>query len=219
MKQNISPLSGTPRPKREPLPRTWFLSRGYKKADTRYTNGYVIWLHPVTNDVFSAYGKIKLGLVPHTKQRKTSTRYLKLTGGFGSMYLARLKYITFIGDIPKGYTIDHIDGNPLNNDIRNLRAVPREINDRDGGFLRKLRNKKINVAMYPGIILEGFERMAIFKASHSERRYKKLTRTELLQIFLGEHNTIDPRSRFTIDPRSADEIMLYEMQHPYLFDN
>ena len=220
MKQNISPLSGTPRPKREPLPRTWFLSRGYKKADPIHTNGRVIWLHPVTNDVLSPYGqRLVLPLVPDKKFRTKTTRYLKLTGGYGDMLLARLKYLTFIGDIPKGYTIDHIDGNPLNNDIRNLRAVPREINDRDGGFLRKLRNKKINVAMYPGIILEGFERMAIFKASHSERRYKKLTRTELLQIFLGEHNTIDPRSRFTIDPRSADEIMLYEMQHPYLFDN
>ena len=212
MKQNISPLSGTPRPKREPLPRTWFLSRGYKKADPIHTNGCVIWLHPVTNDVLSQYGqKVVLKLVPDKKFRTKTTRYLELSGGYGNMFLARLKYITFIGDIPEGCTIDHIDGNTLNNDIRNLRAIPADINFRDAGFLRKLRNKNIDVAMYPGIILEGFERMAVFKASHSIWQYKKLTRTELLQIFLGEH--------YTIDPRSADEIMLFEMKHPYLFDN
>lgn len=212
MKQNISPLSGTPRPKREPLPRTWFLSRGYKKADPIHTNGHVIWLHPVTNDVLGPYGsKLVLQLVPDKKFRTNTTRYLKLTGGYGDMYLARLKYLTFIGDIPEGYTIDHIDGNSLNNDIRNLRAVTQAINARDGGFLRRLRNKNINVAMYPGIILEGYERMAVFKASHSKRRYRMLTRNELLQIFLGDH--------YTIDTRTTDEIMLFEMQHPYLFDN
>ena len=212
MKQNIVPLHGTHRPKREPLPRTWFLARGYKKADPIHTNGYVIWLHPVTNDVLSTYGqKLVLQLVPYKKFKTNTTRYLKLSGGYGDMLLARLKYLTFIGDIPEGCTIDHIDGNTLNNDIRNLRAVPRAINYRDGGFLRKLRNKNINVAMYPGIILEGFERMAKYKATHTQVQYDRLTRTELLHIFLGD--------KYAIDPRTADEIMLYEMQHPYLFDN
>ena len=212
MKQNISPLSGTHRPKREPLPRTWFLSRGYKKADPIHTNRCVIWLHPVTNDVLNQYGqKVVLQLVPDKKFKKNTTRYLRLTGGYGGMFLARIKYLTFIGDIPEGCTIDHIDGNTLNNDIRNLRAVPAEINFRDGGFLRKLRNKNINVEMYPGIILEGYERMAKYKTTHTKVQYDRLTRTELLQIFLGEH--------YTIDTRTSDEIMLFEMKHPYLFDN
>ena len=39
--------------------------------------------------------------------------------------------------------------------------------------------------MYPGIILEGFERMAEWKASHSKRQYERLTRDELLRIFVG----------------------------------
>ena len=202
------------------MPRTWFLSRDLTKADPKYTKGRVVWLHPVTNDVFGQYGqKLSLQLVPLERHRKKSTRYLKLRPQDGDKYLARLKYLTFIGDIPEGYTIDHIDGNTLNNAISNLRAVPRAINDRDGGFLRKLRNHQIFVADYPGIILEGFERMAIFKATHTNYRYKHLTRNDLLRVFLGAHNTCDPRSRFTIDPRTTDEIMLFEMQHPYLFDN
>ena len=184
--QNIQPLHQREhKPKREPIPRTWFLSHGYTKADTRYTNGYAIWLHPKTNDVYSAYGKIKLPLLPYEKYHKTSARYLLIPRAYGSILLARLKYLTFKGDIPAGYTIDHIDGNHLNNDIRNLRAVPRAINDRDGGFLRKLRNHGIIVAMYPGIILEGYERMAEWKASHTHWQYERLTRDELLRIFVG----------------------------------
>ena len=185
-KQIIQPLHKREyKPKREPIPRTWFLSHGYTKADTRYTNGYAIWLHPRTNDVFSAYGKIKLSLIPKEKHNKTSVRYLYIPREFGSILLARLKYLTFKGLIPEGYTIDHIDGNPLNNDIHNLRAVPRAINDRDGGFLRKLRNHGIMVAMYSGIILDGYARMAVWKASHTKWQYDCLTRDELLRIFIG----------------------------------
>ena len=195
-KQNNSTLNQREhKHKREPIPRMWFLSNGYTKADTRYTNGYDVWLHPKTNDVFSAYEKIALNLIPKEKHLKTSARYLCLSRTCGSMYLARLKYLTFKGEIPAGYTIDHIDGNTLNNDIRNLRAVPRAINDRDGGFLRKLRNHGIIVAMYPGIILQGYERMAQWKATHKYWQYKRLSRDELLQIFVGPKFTVNDPER------------------------
>ncbi len=195
------------RPKREPLPRTWFLSRGYKKADSAYTKGSVVWLHPETNNVLGMYGQnLSLQLVPCQEKYKTWNKYLKLRPQNGDMYLARLKYLTFIGEIPEGGTIDHIDGNTLNNAIWNLRAVPRAINDRDGGFMRKLRNQGINVAMYhTDFILEGYERMAKWKAVHKQWQYDCLTRTDLLQIFLGPD--------FRVDPRSTDEIMRDEMSH------
>ena len=201
-KQIIQPLHQREyKPKREPIPRTWFLSHGYTKADTRYTNGYAIWLHPRTNDVYSAYGKLKLDLVPKEKHKKTISHYLRLSLGKGlHILLARLKYLTFKGEIPKNHTIDHIDGNPLNNDIRNLRAIPPAINFRDGGFLRKLRNNGIIVAMYPGIILEGFERMAEWKASHTHRQYQRLTRDELLRIFIGPTFIVaDPNALMDLD--------------------
>lgn len=170
------------------------MSRGYKQADTRYTNGQIIWLHPETNDVLNQYGyKIKLQIGPKEKHKRNTTRYLKLSRRHGNKYLARLKYLTFKGEIPAGYTVDHIDGNPLNNDIRNLRAIPDAINRRDGGFLRKLRNHKIYIAMFPGIILEGFERMAQWKATHKRWQYDNLNREELLRIFVGPtFNVMDP---------------------------
>lgn len=40
-----------------------------------------------------------------------------------SKYIHRLVYQTFIGDIPKGYEINHIDHNKSNNHISNLEIV------------------------------------------------------------------------------------------------
>ena len=188
------------KPKREPLSRLWFLSRDYTKADPLYTNGYTVWLHPVTNDVLNQYGeKMALIITPKEKFKKNTTRYLKLPRGIGSMYLARLKYLTFKGEIKKGYTIDHIDGNPLNNDIRNLRAVPDAINHRDGGFLRKLRNKGIRPEDFPGVLLDYFERMAEFKATHKEWQYNNLTRDDLMRILVGPKFTI-------VSPDAVDDL-------------
>ena len=119
------------------------------------------------------------------------------------MYFARLKYLTFKGDIPEGFVIDHIDGNSFNNNIRNLRAVPSNINARDGGFLRKLRNKGIRPEDYRGVLLEYYERMAEFKSTHTEWQYHRLTRDELMRILVGP--------QFTIINISTDDLMLEEM--------
>ena len=194
------------KPKREPLPRIWFMARGYTKADPAHVKGKVVWLHPKTNDVINQYGqKIPLRLLPYEKFRQKTTRYLALSKEYGSMYLARLKYLTFKGDIPKGYVIDHIDGNTLNNDIHNLRAVPDAINHRDGGFLRKLRNKHIRPEDFRGMLLDYFERMAEFKATHTERQYKSLTRDDLKRLLVGP--------QFTIINISTDDLMLADMSH------
>lgn len=115
------------------------------------------------------------------------------------MYFARLKYLTFKGDIPKGYVIDHIDGNTLNNDIHNLRAVPDAINYRDGGFLRKLRHKGIRPEDFPGVLLEYFERMAEFKSTHTEWQYHRLTREDLMRLLVGPKFTI-------VSPDAVDDL-------------
>lgn len=185
---NSAPIKGTFNRKRPktPLPRTWFMARGYTKADPAIMGGQTVYIHPVTNDALSAYGT-KLSF----RRAGQSKQYLAFTCAYGSKLLAEVKYRTFVGDIPKGYQIDHIDGNTLNNDIRNLRAVPRHINYRDAGFMRKLRNNGFIVAMFPGIILAGYKRMAEWKTEHTYWQYRCLKGKALLQVFVGPHFRIE----------------------------
>ena len=85
--------------------------------------------------------------------------------------------------IPAGMTIDHIDGCTTNNYIGNLRYVSNEINNRDGGFLTKLRHKGFSPSSIDrSILLRYFDRMAKIKASITEYRYEKLTKEQLRSI-------------------------------------
>ena len=133
--------------------------------------------------------------------------YLQFKHAFGHGKHILASHAVYIAwrnkEIPAGMTIDHIDGNTFNNDIRNLRAVPPSINSRDGGFMRKLRHNGFIVTMFPGIILDGYKRMAEWKAEHTYWQYRCLKGKELLQVFVGPHFRIE----------DIDTIMSREMSH------
>ena len=96
-------------------------------------------------------------------------------------------------------TIDHIDGCTTNNDYRNLRQVSDAINQRDGGFLRKLKHKGIDPTMFARpFLLRYFKRMAKIKREHTRSDYCHLTREQLLSILTAPEFTLDPG---TIDDR------------------
>ncbi len=134
---------------------------------------------------------------------KRKQRYLQFKDAFGQGKHILASHAVYIAwrnkEIPAGMTIDHIDGCTTNNYIGNLRCISNAINSRDGGFLRKLRNKGIN----PGtssrqtggvasaekgtciprwMLLRYFDRMAHIKANISSRRYKHLDRADLMTI-------------------------------------
>ena len=70
--------------------------------------------------------------------------YLKFRDAWGRHLQILASHAVFCAwrhEIPAGMTIDHINGVTTDNDFRNLRCVSNEINNRDGGFLTKLRNK------------------------------------------------------------------------------
>jgi len=197
-------------PKREPLSRLWFMARGYSQAPLDYMNGKVTYVHPQTNTALNQYGQsLTLELVPQTRFKKKTVRYYRFCRERKHRLLAHVKYLTFVGDIPEGCVIDHIDGNTLNNNPRNLRAVPPAINSRDGGFLRKLRNNNIDVKKFPGMILEGFERMAEWKATHTQWQYKKLTGEKLLRVFVGPTFKI-------VDPLILNDLELTKHYDPFV---
>ena len=95
--------------------------------------------------------------------------------------------------IPVGMTLDHSDGCTTNNYIGNLRCVSGEINSRDGGFLRMLRNRKINPACIErAYLLRYFDRMAEIKASIGKYRYERLTKEQLRSILFLPDEDLQP---------------------------
>ena len=78
----------------------------------------------------------------------------------------QLLYIWYKGDIPKGYDIDHIDNNPLNNDINNLQLITRAENLRK----RKVQSNQYIAAKAKGIKVDNSNRK---KYEHSAEFLKK----------------------------------------------
>ena len=146
-----------------------------------YPDGRKVTVNPFTN------------ITDGTKfptRRRYSQRYLRFRHAWGkgiAIYASHAVYTAWsdkpIQPIPKGMTIDHIDGVAQNNDFRNLRCISNKINIRDGGFLTKLRHKGFNPACIErAYLLRYFDRMAEIKASIGEYRYEKLTKEQLRSI-------------------------------------
>ena len=123
--------------------------------------------------------------VGYNAERKQ--RYLQFKHAWGDSLHILASHAVYIAwrnkEIPAGMTIDHIDGCTTNNDIRNLRCVTMALNQRDGGFLRKLRNQGINPPdVRRPYLLRYFDRMAFIKENIPHRRYDHLDRADLMTI-------------------------------------
>ena len=118
----------------------------------------------------------------------------------------------WIGSIPDGWQVDHIDGNIRNANVFNIRILPTWLNHRDGGFLRKLRHRKIDRpslmlvfgaqqsgtsalpqdpyerALYiRDMFLRFFDRLATYRATHTPTQYTRLSRPDLLALFTANN--------------------------------
>ena len=92
-------------------------------------------------------------------------------------------HIAWVGPIRPGMTIDHINGCSTDNRSCNLRQVDLHTNLRDGGFLRKLRNKGIDpTRIDKPYLLRYYRRMALLKETLSQYRYVSLTKSHLNHV-------------------------------------
>ena len=122
-----------------------------------------------------------------SKKRDRTEGYLQFRHAWGQSLYILASHAVYMAwrnkEIPAGMTIDHIDGCTTNNDVRNLRCISNAINNRDGGFLRKLRNKGINPPeIRRPYLLRYFDRMAFIKENITRHRYDHLDRADLMTI-------------------------------------
>ena len=157
-------------------------------------------VHPVTGIAFYVSDDGKYGVRVYPDGRKvllnicmvrrrgdgTEQEYLIFFHAWNTeeaILVSRAVYLAWVGPIPEGMTIDHIDGVTTNNNFRNLRAISGAENSRDGGFNTKLRNKGLNpAAIERAFLLRYFSRMVIYKETHTEWQYRNLSKTDLMHI-------------------------------------
>lgn len=107
---------------------------------------------PVLTDIESGWHTKKwkydqeTGLLHNSKTGRTtktiSNGYLQISIPLGNkkykkVYAHRYIYSTYIGNIPEGMEVDHIDGDRMNNKLSNLRLVTRSQNNCN----RKVQNR------------------------------------------------------------------------------
>lgn len=84
-----------------------------------------------------------------------SNGYLQCTLFRKKFYIHRLVYEAWIGNIPNGYDIDHINGIKTDNRVSNLRAVPRsenlkhnyELGFKGSNYIHTFSDKERNLIM------------------------------------------------------------------------
>lgn len=146
----------------------------------------------------------------NAKRKQVYWLYNSVSGHGSTILVSRAVYMAWVGLIPEGMTIDHIDGITTNNHYDNLRVLSNAENRRDGGFLAKLRNKGIRPEYYAKpYLLRYFRRMAEFKTTHTQNAYDNLTRTQLLEILVSDEYRPD---NLSFDAR-MDRDMSHHQEH------
>ncbi len=178
-----------------PVSRVWLAGHGYQQVPPEVIRGRILYAHPEGRFVNKLGQPVSHYYTPnsYSQVRRGNKVYPQLCSHYGSKDCHYLMVCAFfhVPDRSKGEVIDHIDGNQLNYSITNLRIVDRPTNDRDGGFLKKLRNKSIDPRMFsPKFLLRFFDRMADFKRTHTHYQYARLTHDELLTMLVGPEFTV-----------------------------
>ena len=120
----------------------------------------------------------------------SKSEYLQFKDAWGyhiHIYASHAVYLAWIGSMHPGMTIDHINGCTTDTRPENLRQVTNAINNRDGGFARKLTNNGIDPKIIDrAYLLRYFDRMAKLKATITPWKYQCLTKQQLHDILYGE---------------------------------
>ena len=121
-------------------------------------------------------------------------RYLQFKHAFGKNKHILVSHAVWMAagrTIPEGMTMDHINGCTADNRISNLRCIDLKTNMRDGGFLRKLRNRGFHPEFtQKNYLLRYYARMAKIKETLTLRQYRELNRYELNLVLYATQNNL-----------------------------
>jgi len=102
---------------------------------------------PETGDLIHKRGRFKGQVAGTPLEQNDGYRYLTLgkDGKTHSLVAHRIIWLLVYGEVPpKGMVIDHIDGNPDNNRLNNLRVVPYNENSKNRGRRKnKVRSRYV----------------------------------------------------------------------------
>ena len=131
------------------------------------------------------------GCTPIVRQPNRHSQYPLIWRGSTTITIHVIVARAWIGSIPDDWHVDHIDGNKFNAAVLNLRILPAWQNHRDGGFIKKLRHKKIDPTMFSRpFLLRFFKRMALFKSTNPDYRYNTLSHDDLLRLLVEPEFTV-----------------------------
>lgn len=114
-----------------------------------------------------------LGTIAGTRHKETGYIFIGV-GGFQQFGAHRLAWVYTHGDIPDGMEIDHIDGDPSNNAIGNLRVATSR---------QQKQNKRVQSNNRSG--LKG----AYYHACHKGKKWRSQIKVAGRLIFLGYFHT------------------------------
>ena len=143
-----------------PLPRTWFLSKGCKQVPLESTGGKILWAHPDGYFLNAQGQKVKHSFGPAMQSAPyTHGGAYPIMRQFGSKNCHHLMYEAFYGPRTKGMEIDHLDGDKLNYRPSNLEMVTPAENRRRAKILRAMRAVGIDPCTYSrDELLDNFRR-------------------------------------------------------------
>jgi hypothetical protein len=176
------------------LDEKWFAARGFYPVPPDEIDGRFLYAHRkgAFMNKFGLLLKHGFCLAKRQRNNRRSGKVYPYMVNYRA-YCHRLIGRTFLRKLRKGEVYDHINGDISNYSLHNLRIVKKAINDRDGGFLRMLRNRGIDPTMYDqSFLLRFFKRMARKKKKLKTWKYQSLTRDDLLTMLVSPEYRVCP---------------------------